>query len=199
MNKNNNNNDSNQTRGQSSLVPPPILPNIPPTHQYQMQNPFGNNALRGAGGDNNQHRGLSMNQMNNMLPTAPISQLQFPTNSQFDFAALLQQSAQMLSFANGLGSSNSGNDNNESHKLQTKMMHRHENRSHNQYSNYSRDKDQRNDRRKNHSRSKSPDRNEWIRNQGRDNKSDRHGRDRDRDRDRNRDRRNDNNRRNRWN
>ncbi|XP_055299544.1 RNA-binding protein 7 [Sitodiplosis mosellana] len=191
----NNNNETNQTRGQNAHVPPPVLPNIPPTHQFQMQNPFGNNALRSGGGDNNQHRG-SMNQNNKMMPSAPIQQLQFPPNSQLDFAMLLAQSAQMLSYANGLGANNGGgdggNDNNGSQKRQSKMTHRQEHRSHNQNSNYSRDRD----RRKNHSRSKSPNPTDWIRNQGReDSRSNRHGRDRDRDRDRGRNQRNDNSRR----
>lgn len=177
-----NNNENHQIRGQVSGAPPPILPNIPISHQYQMQNPFTNNALRGAG-DNNHHRGMP-----NMMPTTSIPQLQFPPSTQLDYATLLAQSAQMLSFVNGLGSNNGGDDDkNGSHKHQSKMMHRNEHRSHNQNSNYSRDKDRRNDRRRNHSRSKSPDRLEWIRNQGRDNKSDRHGRDRNN--------RNDNNRR----
>lgn len=190
VNRNNNNNnttnESNQSRGQSAHVPPPVLPNIPLTHQFQlqnpMQNPFRNDALRGIG-DNNQLR----NSMNNMLPSAPVQQLQFPPNSQLDFAVLLAQSAQMLSYGNGLGANNGGNGDggNDSKKHQSKIMHRHEHRSHNQNSNYSRDRD----RRKNDSRSKSPDRNDWIRNKGRDNRSGRHDRDRDRNQ------RSDNNRR----
>lgn len=187
MNKNNNNNSNdfiNQTRGSSDFgnIPQPILPNIPQTHQFQLQNPHGNAALRGNNGNAlGMSNALNVNQSNNMMPMASNTPLQFPPNSQLDFQTLLAYSAQMISAANGLGSNNMGADNNDMHKHQSKIMHRHENRSHNQNSNYSRDR--RNERRR--SRSRSRDRNEWIRNRG--------GRDRDNDR---RDRRgNDNNRR----
>lgn len=187
MNKSNNNNDNGQPRGQSSNVSPPNMPNIPMAHQLQLQNPFGNNALRGA----NYNYGPNINQMNNMLPSASIPQLQFPPNAQIDFQALLAHSAQLLSFENGIALNNMVNENNESHKHQSKMMHRHENRAHNQNNNYARDRGGRNDRRNDQSRSPSRDKNEWIRNKGRDHRSDR----RDRSDRHNRNNRNDNNRR----
>lgn len=156
-NNGNNGNGSNPIRGQA-MEPRPVLPNASLAHQFQMQNPYGNNALRGGG--NNSNRGPAMN---NMMPQLNNAPLEFPSNSQIDYSTLLAMSAQMLASANGLN--NMGNDNNEPHNHQSKMMHRHENRSHNQNSNYSRDRDRRNDRRRDRSRSRSRDRKDWTRNQ----------------------------------
>lgn len=195
----NNNDDDNQSRSQAASdfanIPKPILPNIPQTHQFQLQapvqNPFKNAALRGNGFGMNNGIGSSqmndMNLMNNMMPTTSNAPMQFPPNSQLDFQTLLAYSAQMLSSANSLGAHNMGTDSNETHSHQSKMMHRHENRSHNQNSNYSRDR--RNERTTTRSRSRSRERTDWVRNYGRDNKSDR------RDKGYNDRRGNDNNRR----
>ncbi|XP_031623676.1 RNA-binding protein 7 [Contarinia nasturtii] len=172
-NKNNNNGiENNQPRGnQMSNVPPPLLPNMPTTHQFQLQNPYGNDALRGGVFNN---RGSAMNHMNNMMPTAftPNLPLQFPQNAQIDYQTLLAQSAQMFAMANNMAGNNMANDN-ESHKHQSKMMHHHDSRPHNQNSNYNRDKDRRNDRNdrrrdrsKDRSRSLSRERTDWIRNKG---------------------------------
>lgn len=193
---NNTNDNNNQSRGQAPLEPKPILPNAPLPHQFQLQNPFGNAAVRGA--DNALPGSSTMNPLslmnpmglmnpmnNNMMPPPTVPQLQFPQNN-LDFQTLLQFSAQMLSSDAVLGLNNMNNDNNDGRKHQSKIMHRHENRSHNQNPNYGRDRDRRNDRRSNRSRSRSRDRNDWVRNQGRNNKPDR--------RDRNH-RGNDNNRR----
>lgn len=167
------NNDQNQFRGgHAAFDNQPILPNMPMTHQFQMHNPFGNNALRGG---NNNH-GPAMNSLNSMMPSAQLPQLQLPPNTQLDFQALLGFSAQMLSSVNDSGANNMGTDNYETHRHQSKIMHRHDHRSHNQNNKYSRDRDQRNDRRRDRSRSRSRDRNDWMRNRGRDNQSDRRDR-----------------------
>lgn len=182
VNKNNNNNNNNNTDNNQARVPvasdfanipPPVLPNIPQTHQFQLQNPtnpFSNAALRGNNGFG-MNKGSAPNQMKNMLPTTSNAPMQLPPNTQLDFQTLLAYSAQMLASSNGLGSNGMGTSNNDTHKHQSKIMHRHENRSHNQNSNYSRDR--RNDRRRSRSRSHERDRNEWIRNRGRDNNPDR--------------------------
>lgn len=185
-NNTNNNNGNNQIRGQGPMEPKPICQNVSTTHQFQLQNPFGNSALRAP--YNNMAFGQAMNPMNNMMPTMLPQKMEFPQTPQLDYQQLLQLSAQMFSGVNDLNLNNLGNDNNESHKHQSKMMHRHENRSHTQNSNYSRDRDRRNDRRRDRSRSRDRDRNntDWMRNS-------RGGRDNDR-RDKNRGR-NDNNRR----
>lgn len=190
VNKNNSNSNSgnnmgtNQFRGQAPMEPQPILPNAALAHPYQMQNPFGNAALRGSS-NNNPSRGSAMN---NMMPQLNNALLEFPQDAQIDYQTLLAFSAQMLSAGSGLGSSNMGNYDNESQRPnQSKMMHRHENRTHNQNNNYSRDRDRRNnDRRSDRTRSRSRDRNDWMRNNRDNNRSDR--------RDRN-NRGNDNNRR----
>lgn len=168
---NSNNNMNNQFRGQAPMEPMPILPNIAPAHQYQIQNPFGNAALRGASN-------MMGTSMNHMMPSTSMPKMELPTNVPFDLQALIQLSAQMLPMDNGFGQNSMGN------KHQSKMTHRHENRSHNQNSNYTRDRDRRNDRRQKRSRSRSIDRmernNEWIRNGGRDNRDNRSDNRRDR-------------------
>lgn len=192
MNRNNDNNNAGannsnniQNRGgQGPMEPRPLLPNAPLPHQFQMQqNPFANATLRG----------LAMNPMNSnlmpppsMLPMMP--RMEFPANPQLDFQALLQFGSQMMLGNNGLDVNNMGSNaaDDTGRRHQSKMMHRHENRTHNQNTNYSsRDKDRRNDRsRRDRSRSRSRERkndNNWIRNRGgggRDNRKN----DRDRDR-----------------
>lgn len=165
---NNNNNRNSQNRGgQGPMEPRPILPNAPMLpHQFQMQqqqNPFGSAALRG----------LATGSMNNsmMPPPSMVPRMEFPANPQLDFQTLLQLGSQMMLGVNGLDmnmGNNSADDTGRRH--QSKMMHRHENRSHNQNANYSRDKDRRNDRRRDRSRSRSRERqnndNNWIRNRG---------------------------------
>lgn len=170
--------EQNQQRGQASMDAPPSLSNMPKMHQYQMQNPFSNNALRG-----NNSNAFAMNPLNNMMPSIQLPQMQLPPNTQLDFQALLGLSAQMLSSANGFGGNSSGNGNNETHKHQSKMMHHHDSRTRNRNNNYERE------RRRERSRTRSRERNEWIRNRGRDNKSDRNHRGNDRN-----NRGNDNNR-----
>lgn len=158
-NKNNNNNNENsQQRGNQMAVPPALLPNMPNTHQFQMQNPYGNDALRGGAFNN---RGSTMNNMQPSMGFNSQLPLQFPQNTAIDYQALLAQSAQMFAVANGLAAMQNSN---ESHQHQSKIMHRHDSRPHNQNSNYNRDKDRRNDRRR--SRSLSRERMDWIRNKG---------------------------------
>lgn len=180
----NNNNGNNQNRGggQGPMEPRPLLAgNAPLPHQFQMPtNPFGNAALRG----------LTMNPMlNNLMPPPSMPRMEFPANQQFDIQALLQFGSQMMLGNNGLDLSNMSNSSadDSGHRHQSKIMHRHENRTHNQNANYARDSDRRNDRRRNRSRSRSRERqndSNWMRNRGgggggRDNrKNDRHDRDR---------------------
>lgn len=166
-----------QNRGQAPMEPRPLLPNAPLTHQFQMQNPFGNAALRGG---NNFLAGASMNPMNNLMPPmAPMPRMDFSGNQPFDIQSLLQFGGQMqLMGNNDFGSANNSGNPNDGHRHQSKIMHRHENRSHNQNQNYSRD-DRRNDRRRDRSRSRSRERknDDWMRNRGR--KNDRHDRGKD--------------------
>lgn len=173
-----NNKGNNQNRGQAPMEPRPLLPNAPLPHQFQMQNPFGSAALRG----NNFGPGSSMNPMNNLMPPPMMPRMEFPANQQLDFQQLLQLSSQMILGNNGLDINNMGNNTDDLHRHQSKITRRHENRTHNQNANYSRDKDHRNDRRRDRSRSRSRERqndNNWIRNRGRDNnrKNDRNDRD----------------------
>lgn len=173
-----NNKGNNQNRGQAPMEPRPLLPNTPLPHQFQMQNPFGNSALRG----NNFAPGLSMNPMNNLMPPPmAMPRMDFPANQQLDFQSLLQLGTQMMLGNNGLDVNIMGqNSTDDSHGHQSKMTRRQENRTHNQNTNYSRDKDRRNDRRRDRSRSRSRERqnDNWIRNRGRDNnrKNDRNDR-----------------------
>lgn len=160
---------ANQIHNQSqSMEPRPLLPNIPLMHQFQIQNPYGNSMLRG---NNALSNPLNMTPYNNshMLPR-PTAQFTLPpSNPQIDLNMLMALSSQMLSSGNG--SDSNSKVNNETHQHQSKMLHRHDNRSH-RNTNYSNDRERRREDRK---RDQSREREDWVRNRSRDYKNDRNG------------------------
>lgn len=162
-NRNGNINRRNQSFDQHMK---PGMTSTVPQHQYHIQSPFGNPAaIPGSNALTNPFNSTSTNPFNNMIPKQNnTNQMNFESNQQIDYQQLLAYSAQLLSSVNSVGSNNIGG-NDETHKSQSKMMRRHDNRPHNQNSisrQYSRDDRVRSRR----DRSRSP-RSEWIRNRDR--------------------------------
>lgn len=191
-NPDNNSTPSVDTRSQT-MLPQPVLPFMPPMHQFQMHKPAENTQLnpRGASALSNPFQMAANNPFSNMTPKRNSATANSQSIQSMSFDQLLALGSQMLPPTSSPNMAAPI----ETHAHQTKITHRQENRTNNRNPTYARDRDQRRDDKK---RDRSRERTDWVRNHNRNDRGDRNdrndrtgrgGRGNDRDRNRNDDRR----------